>query len=276
MLANVGLDAQETLKQMGTTNSVISGSSLLPVLTDCDFTPNDLDIYVPRLSESEMLAALELQGFVIHRTESSSYASIICIARVHWLTKVRHVINLVVVDSENAALAMLYFHSTIVMNFLSTNGLFCAYPDLTLNKMSIPNPTMLDGFSRQRTLRCIEKYQERGIRYTDNLRGWSRWAKHACGQDPNCPTTLRTLHDGHGLFIPLTSHLTPPTSTSEVPLRMVYDGYNSAIWSLGGGSCTPDDTLYHRTFVSSIAVYSNEVRAVIFRRRIELISIQTG
>ncbi|KAJ7429598.1 hypothetical protein B0H11DRAFT_1766922 [Mycena galericulata] len=242
------------LRELGRTDSVISGSSLVPILTGADFTPNDLHVYVPKAKESQMLLAIEGMGFTNQRTEARTYSNITGIIRVHWLTKADHIINIVVVDGENALIAILYFHSTIVMNFLSTHGLFCIYPDLTLYRLSIfSNMTMLDNFTREKHEDCFAKYTQRSIIFAPSLRNFPEWSTHTCGQDPSCPHTIRSLHDGNGLFIPLVSHLESPQTVHNVPLRMLYDGFTSVVWSLGGTACSEEDVLMD-TFVISVPI----------------------
>ncbi|KIO14866.1 hypothetical protein M404DRAFT_117251, partial [Pisolithus tinctorius Marx 270] len=49
------------------------------------------------------------------------------------------VIN-VIVSSTVAAMSPIFeFHSTAVMNFIAADHIFCAYPTLTLHKMSLVN-----------------------------------------------------------------------------------------------------------------------------------------
>ncbi|KIO00335.1 hypothetical protein M404DRAFT_54193, partial [Pisolithus tinctorius Marx 270] len=46
----------------------------------------------------------------------------------------------VIMSSTVAAMSPIFeFHSTAVMNFIVANHVFCAYPTLTLHKMSMVN-----------------------------------------------------------------------------------------------------------------------------------------
>ncbi|KAK7044301.1 hypothetical protein R3P38DRAFT_2406533, partial [Favolaschia claudopus] len=175
----------------------VSGSTPLPVLLDLNFEPNDLDVYVFDFDEDRTLVLLK-QVFnfaTVHMTDNT-YQDMAGISRTHWLKKGENVINLMVMSSGNAAAAIFQFHSTIVMNYISGWGVFCAYPELTLNGKSVANPSALaTERERKRALYCFDKYGERGIDHRGKLSDHKAWSSHACGSDPSCPMTLRALHD---------------------------------------------------------------------------------
>ena len=58
------------------------------------------------------------------------------------------------------------FHSTAVMNFVTANGIFCAYPKLTLAYLSMVNPAPIycDAFQLH-TMDALRKYENRGFTY---------------------------------------------------------------------------------------------------------------
>ncbi|KAJ6460422.1 hypothetical protein DFH09DRAFT_832067, partial [Mycena vulgaris] len=128
------------LKTLTDTASIISGSLAILPFIDGDFTPNDLDIYVLEEHEVTILRTLEATfGYTIDRTLSSSYTSIGLIIRFHWLQNGGKIINLMVIKGVDAVEAIYQFHSTVVMNFISGTGAYCAYPELTLKKLAFPN-----------------------------------------------------------------------------------------------------------------------------------------
>ncbi len=195
-------------------------------------------------------------GFSRDHTNGNQYDSHAGILRIHWLAKGTHSVNLIVVPSGNAATAIFYFHSTIVMNYISGFGVFSAYPALTLEKKAIPNAGIWsDKATKERAFKCFPKYVGRGIEYREDLGRHKGWEKHKCGTDKSCPTTLRALHDGGSLFIPFPSVNLPDI---EAP---IYDGIRSVIWSLGGKRCAinaGEKQVYTMLFVTSQDV----VRAV--------------
>ncbi|KAK7054076.1 hypothetical protein R3P38DRAFT_3171590 [Favolaschia claudopus] len=234
-LERAGLQPDIALRILRKTESVISGSTTLPVLINLSFTPNDLDMYTPLRYEGIVLVELSTKlAFTVFRRTEEHYKVDSSIVRVHWLRKGHHIINLLVVAGENAPAAIFRFHSTIVMNFISGYGVFCGYPELTLRKKSIANHSVLqDKISRSRALVCFEKYESRGVLTHDDLRGHDGWVSHVCGTDKSCPSTLRSLHDDGSLFVSFQS-----TSTPECP-PIMHSGFASVLWSLGGTRCAP-------------------------------------
>ncbi|KAK6972184.1 hypothetical protein R3P38DRAFT_2469102, partial [Favolaschia claudopus] len=185
-------------------NGIISGSTPLPILLDLKFKPNDLDVYVLEEDEDRMLDLVKDSFlFTIVRQSDNPYRDVPGLLRTHWLKKGTQVINVMVVAGDNAASAIFQFHSTIVMNYISGWGVFCAYPELTLEGKSITNLSVLTNEEqRKRATYCFDKYGERGIDHRKKLSDHRAWSSHVCGVDPSCPTTFRALHDRTSLFIP--------------------------------------------------------------------------
>ncbi|KAJ7171231.1 hypothetical protein C8R46DRAFT_895624 [Mycena filopes] len=231
--------------------SIISGSSPLPALTALRFRPNDLDVYVPEERQEPMVRAMEHEfGFHHIRSQESHYDRNNSIVRVLWMARGTHILNLVIVKGDNAAIAPFLFHSTVVMNIVTPYGILCAYPDLTLQGYAIPNVNCLvDTTSRVRSLRCYRKYTERGVLYSYDLRALPGWEDHTCGSDKSCPATVRSLHDDGTLFVPFPSR----PSAGEVN-DVIGLGRHTVVWSLGGKSCTIDGA-YTDSFVLSVPLH---------------------
>jgi hypothetical protein len=158
---------------------------------------------------------------------------------------------------ENAAVAIFMFHSTLVMNFASHKGVYCAFPDLTFANTGLANPTCLqENCAAHRTRQALQKYRDRGFTITTDLCDVSDFANHECGVDRNCPATFRTLHDGRGSFFPFHSHEILPAAALD---NSVYDGLHSVVWSLGGPICGRGDH-YHDRMAFSVDLCSRTVR----------------
>ncbi|KAK7040608.1 hypothetical protein R3P38DRAFT_2513997, partial [Favolaschia claudopus] len=236
------------------TQSIISGSTVIPVLVNLTFTPNDVDIYTPSQYEAIILVELRTKlGFSVFRCTDDNYAPGSGVVRIHWLRKGHHVINLLVVPGDNAVDAIFRFHSTIVMNFISGYGVFSAYPALTLRKKSVANRAVLfDHISQDRADRCFEKYTGRGITTKYDLREHHLWSSHVCGSDKSCPSTFRTLHDDGSLFVAFESTGAPGTPP------LFYNGSSSMLWSMGGTRCSPLP-VGHSLFIESLPTSFAEV-----------------
>ncbi|KAJ7867570.1 hypothetical protein B0H13DRAFT_2351844 [Mycena leptocephala] len=238
---------------LGATGSIISGSSVLPPLLEMDFEPNDLNIYILERSEIFILTFIQFNcGYNLDCSQGSSYGTNTHILRVHWLEREGRIINIIVVARTNTAVAVFHFHLTIVMNFITGYGVYCAYADLTLSKLSVANNNLLVAPSaRQQTRRCIDKYIRHGIRYMVHLQGHEGWENHVCSTDKSCPATIRSLHNNGGLLIPFPSRT--PSMDDGIRTELVYNGSQSVVWSLGGPSCS-NRGVYHDTFVSSVPI----------------------
>ncbi|KAJ7626390.1 hypothetical protein DFH06DRAFT_1339529 [Mycena polygramma] len=164
-LQDCGVDADQILEGMQRSESIIAGSVTVAVLSPTYFRPNDIDIYCPEDEEDRMTDFLEdeIRCSLVKETDVR-YPDRLSIKRILWFVKAGTRINLMVVKGRNATAAVFQFHSTVVMNILYYRGIYCAYPELTLRQLSIVNGASLqDEIESERTARCIEKYDARGI-----------------------------------------------------------------------------------------------------------------
>ncbi|KAJ7441876.1 hypothetical protein FB451DRAFT_955794, partial [Mycena latifolia] len=149
-----------------TTRSIISGSVALLMVTDLHFEPGDIDIYVPTSQHDTALAIAERKlGFEARWSNVPTYDNNSEIKTVVHLQKGEKWMNLIVVKGEEPTIAVFQFHSTLVMNYLTAFGLYCAYPTLTLKGLGVANlPALLrDISSPGRSIECFEKYRDRGF-----------------------------------------------------------------------------------------------------------------
>ncbi|KAJ7081089.1 hypothetical protein C8R43DRAFT_909870, partial [Mycena crocata] len=245
--------------------SVISGSVPVAVMKDLSFLPTDVDIYVPESQEATMHdVVLNRLGFSRSRDAIVRYPEYMGIRKIQWFTKGASKINLMIVAGENPLLSIIKFHSTIVMNIVTFRGFLILFPDMSADGLSLANSQqLLDYRHFKRTMECINRYRERGIVFATNvgthrlkISDFAKFKNHKCGVDPNCPQTLRTLHDGHGRFYALKSH--KPDLSIEGSTYDPYDGKQSVAWSIGGPACAVG-SLFHQTFVVPMAMAGDKV-----------------
>lgn len=111
-------------------------------------------------------------------------------------------VQVVVSTTEDATKPVRGFHSSPVMNFISGQGIYCAYPILTgayrgiLNRNSVAWNAQL----RLETEACINKYRARGFMMEDDLSQWADFKGHICGRIGSCPSTRRGLNDKYILY----------------------------------------------------------------------------
>ncbi|KAI6094778.1 hypothetical protein EDD17DRAFT_1497039 [Pisolithus thermaeus] len=135
--ANIFLDILHTC------DAVISGSMALHFLLPrlgMPWMPGDLDLYVPQIMSMLMLSHLMAQDFqlVTEGDDNEPYTPSNEVHVVH-LTNGKCRIDIVVSGMASALSPIFHFHSTAVMNFMSTNTVFCCYPRLTLQHLSLVN-----------------------------------------------------------------------------------------------------------------------------------------
>jgi hypothetical protein len=235
----------ETLK---ITRSFLSGSSVLLMLTDMDFEPGDLDIYAPSSQDETILAlAKNRLRFKERKFASDSYDHNTTIKKIYHLEKAGKRMNIMIIRGEDPTIALFQFHSTIVMNYLSAFEIYCAYPSLTLAKLSVVNvPVLLresQRFSgRDRLFTCFDKYFRRGVTLKNDVTQFNGHTHHVCHSDAECPHTIRSTMDNKGMRITLF----PPT---DVDRLFAAQNQYMVVWALGGPMCGA-----HTTFFKDFAV----------------------
>ncbi|KAJ7033021.1 hypothetical protein C8F04DRAFT_1184493 [Mycena alexandri] len=142
------------------------------------------------------------------------------------------------------------------MNFLSANGLYCAYPTLTLSNLAIPNrPIMRRELGAVQGCRdCFEKYRGRGVIYETDARAFPGHGNHICFVDAECPMTIRSTKDGRGMY----KELFPP---SPLELELQGEYRYLTVWVLEGPACSNE--YFHAEFSASIKVEDTTIRIVI-------------
>ncbi|KAI6023472.1 hypothetical protein EDC04DRAFT_2574486 [Pisolithus marmoratus] len=120
-----------------TCDGVISGSTALHILLPKTGTPwmlADLDLYVPKNHSELMLSCLTAEGYAAvpeGEDDQMTYTSTDEGHIVH-LTKGKCRIDVVISETVCMLSPIFHFHSTAVMNFVSTDMIFWTYPRLTL------------------------------------------------------------------------------------------------------------------------------------------------
>lgn len=232
MLATFTIHPLSFFAMLETTDAMISGSAALAVMFPGAFKPGDLDLYVPHDNARIVSAHLkthcgyqEAEDPKAHYT-SSSYTGVV-VTKVTLFTKGDCSVHVVSILGDNAAIAIFDFHSTIVMNFVSSHGLYCAYPALTFKRRGLIN---VEGAMDSTQRVCIDKYVDRGFDLQRRLSAWEidPEIKHVCGSSTKCPRTLRTMHDSGGSFMSFT-----PFGTSD---GSRYSSRASVSWLLQCGS----------------------------------------
>ncbi|KAH6888305.1 hypothetical protein BKA70DRAFT_1121506 [Coprinopsis sp. MPI-PUGE-AT-0042] len=146
-------------------DSNVSGSAALFVAVPCTFKIKDVDIYTPFSKSSNVITFLNRQGF--HRldnsTEVEEYSRSGAIAEVVMLENSSDQrINVCRSANESSVTPILLFHSTVVMNWISFDGVTCLYPALTMKHEGFVN--LIPSATTEKGTAAIQKYTERGFK----------------------------------------------------------------------------------------------------------------
>ncbi|KIO00531.1 hypothetical protein M404DRAFT_963360 [Pisolithus tinctorius Marx 270] len=141
-------------------NAVISGSLALHMVlpaNSCAWTPTDLDIYMPLHQICYLTMKLECKGIPYNMSAIHSILT---------FSNGTHYIDVIVSRTSTALSPLFQFHSTAVMNFISADTIFCAYPNLTFDHRALINPHPnyygLIGF---KTMAALQKYASQGFEF---------------------------------------------------------------------------------------------------------------
>ncbi|KAI0057864.1 hypothetical protein BV25DRAFT_1811640 [Artomyces pyxidatus] len=223
------------------TRSVISGSTVLHfALRNTPFiagwSPEDLDVYCPLSTGATVIDRLvEEEGCVLVEIVSSRdrgrdlfreyhNGAIACVATLS--TPSGKKVDVIISARNAPLLPVTYFWSTMITNYISADTISITYPKLTLHGIGLINPMRS---SSSRVLKCIRKYQKRGMLLLDfpdidDVRHtfYNTTPLH-------CPHTMRTFADHGCLRIQF-------NATVVRPPHAVFPIYNPT-WKYGGTHC---------------------------------------
>ncbi|RXW16444.1 hypothetical protein EST38_g9409 [Candolleomyces aberdarensis] len=169
---------KETFDVMRDQNVVISGSVALNVVEPGCVVPRDLDLYVPLGGVVDFDKFLtDLTDYVQVTKEDYTDLGALTdnyVAGHAWVQDTgmrtvvfyRHktsgtVLNVIESSHPVPTTTIFKFHSTFVMNYISWNGVICAYPKMTADRVGLLNTK--DRELTPRMKRCMIKYALRGF-----------------------------------------------------------------------------------------------------------------
>ncbi|KIO09006.1 hypothetical protein M404DRAFT_51775, partial [Pisolithus tinctorius Marx 270] len=193
------------------------------------WTPSDLDIYVPLWQMCYLSMRLECEGYnVIRETciEASPYNTT-TIHSILTFSNGTHYIDVIVSKTSTALSPLFQFHSTAVMNFISTDTIFCAYPNLTFVHHVLINPhPIYYGTLSFKTMAALQKYASRGFEFVE------------CEEFHHLPYSCRSiphsLTDGGCLWVQISDLCHDLVKPADI-LKCL--GVINVMWLLGGYVC---------------------------------------
>lgn len=228
-LQEYGLKFTDVRLMQAATKTVISGSTI-PYLLDggTGWLPGDLDFFTGRDMGDFVVLFLSVAGKYAEMSDRSGYLLSEGIGRIWTLENDGDKkINVVESASSNPLDAIMHFHSTCVMGAWTADELWHAYPELTMKSCSLVTPSTLPlrptVDNHQHAWAILDKYTQRGFTFRLGENPYP----HKCGEDFNCPATLRSSSDDGCLTIPFP--LWQYTNENEP--------YRENCWTLGGVGC---------------------------------------
>jgi hypothetical protein len=215
-----------------------------------------MSVYNFRLFQTKVL-----DGYYLHpNTPFHSYNPVICDRVVFGRANTSPTVHILIIKDGHSPLESIFYEpTTIMMNALTPNGLFSAYPMLLHYQISLHNPWIAFEINRnniylgrneanQISSDIQNKYIGQGFLAASNLHhvetaGEVMMLKHRCRIDPICPLTPRGLGDRGCILWPL---LNCKTIAAEEQMHYLMPGINfyqlcpqldNIYWTVGAGAC---------------------------------------
>ena len=224
-----------------TCNAVVSGSAALHLLLPISTTkwkPNDLDLYVPHRHMKVLSWHLQSLGYQLlpHGPDNHSAYSSSQVTAVHKFILGQSVIEVIESSTDTSFSPIFLFDSTAVMNFVSMNTIFAAYPNLTLQYKSLLNPYSLYGnMYNHRKISHLEKYLQWGFQFIP--------CQESHTSPFQCRSNARAVTDSGSLWINLCTSLRMDQHPVDIFLQY---GVLDVEWRLSGHICRSDCFLWPR------------------------------
>ncbi|PIL31866.1 hypothetical protein GSI_06570 [Ganoderma sinense ZZ0214-1] len=146
-------------------SAIVSGSTALAFFSWTDsWRPGDMDVYVGDIAYAEFVHDLERRNLATLDTDfdyhtPTSYHGISHVRR--YVTTSGERLDVIQSRTANPVSPLLYFWSSVVVNFLSPSGAVCFFPKTTLE-----HGGFFTNVSSSKLLAAKEKYESRGFRLT--------------------------------------------------------------------------------------------------------------
>ncbi|KIJ10854.1 hypothetical protein PAXINDRAFT_85397 [Paxillus involutus ATCC 200175] len=206
---------------------------------------NNIDLYIPRHRVLHVMKRLHRLGYIPVKDVSqrhSHYHSENDIASVTMLTNGDHTVDLVESTTISALSPIFKFHLTAVMNYVSADGFFSAYPTLTTRGCSLINPMQfISHLPTSHMAACFDKYLQQGYDLRFSPQQWAqeegREKEHMCRRRFECPHALWSTFDSGCLFIRMRANICGVLLSADVPPQRCFEDRRAVVWCLGGHSC---------------------------------------
>lgn len=235
-------------------NIIIGGGTALQFMDPC-FISNDLDLLVACPKDDRLQSLATLKSFIesfgyehvpYSEDHVNEYDGEHMVQMFHNSDTGRKIDIIVVLDTTSPTSAIFRFHSTIVMNYITADGLYVAYPLLLEKRLFLLN--FEGSFSRpwpSKMQRVLDKYCDRGFNPVLCDSDLTSFGPHSCGRSTSCAHTYRSCIDNRGCAYVFNTHFCPCSRRS---LQSV--GGRTPSWCIGGHCMFGDGVSSYRKYVS--------------------------
>ncbi|KAG6849655.1 hypothetical protein H0H93_006576 [Arthromyces matolae] len=212
---NLGNDFLDILHR---TSAVISGSSALAVINPWIYDPVDLDVYVNSYMADVLVNLLKEEYNMVQVEPPTPQQYDEPPGNIFAIYTLRHgPFKVDVVESRSSAMSPIFtFHSTAVMNCISSRSIFCAFPHLTSSFRNLGSwafDPMISQTIAYRQLK-LDKYTDRGYEGRWELHEWEDMQDKRPLTQAYHQFTWRTANDKYCLWFDY-----EPGPSDESPYR---------------------------------------------------------
>ena len=225
-------DGNTLLEILRMCDAVISGDIALQIFlpeTRAAWYPADLHVYVPTGYHNYMHRLLRGQGYDmfeehLHKNCPQSHSTV---GRTAMYNKDKRIIKLTVSTTAAPFSPIFELENTAVMNLISYDRFYCAYPTLTFRGLAmINNGPLYTGAFSMRTMQALLKYRARGFVYIG--------CHNNSGISAPCVCISRLITDTTGIWWNRSGTVECDASPREIFQRF---GVLNCHWTLGGPVC---------------------------------------
>ena len=239
VLGNQWFDNGDILLQMlRSCDALISGDVALQFLLPERRTrwyPVHLHLYVSTSYHISMYRQLEMHGYKIINERVPNYWTLghSTVAQTATFARSSRLIKVTVSTTTAPSAPIFEQESTALMNFISHDRVYCAYPTLTFHGIAMINPGLLyTGMFCIENVQTSLRYRRRGFLYTS--------CHHNTGISVPCPSVTRAITDSSGMWWDLKRMEEIHSSPRHFFERF---GVVDCHWTLGGPICGCPHTL---------------------------------
>lgn len=236
-------------EMMRSTNTIISGSTALHYLLrhPHSWYPSDVDLLVPAGQMDIVVNFIcQLPGANVmwdvgdnedvddddddEEEEGNGYPQLFHIGFVRLVKVVTSMGHFDIMQSRepSAFNPIPYYWGTHVMNALTADQIYCAYPTFTFRQQGI----VTIGQTLPRTMNIVTKYRQRGFHLYDSSQDAWEW-KETCTHFVACAKRDRFFGDDDTLVLPIRKGRNDKEDSCE---ETVTESYITG-WRLGGSAC---------------------------------------